>query len=119
MIVLADTSVWLDHWRSPDARLIKLLEQNRIVAHPFVIGEIALGAITPRAEILQRLRRLHATRVAQHQEVIDLIERIPLWGRGIGWVDAHLVASVLLDGIRLWTLDRSLARVAHDLGVAA
>lgn len=118
MIILADTSVWLDHWRRRSARLAGLLEQNSIVVHPFVIGEIALGAITPRAEILQRLRRLHATSVAQHAEVFGLIERIPLWGRRIGWVDAHLLASVLLDGIRLWTLDRSLARIAHDLGVA-
>lgn len=118
MIVLADTSVWLDHWRRRSARLAELLEQNSIVVHPFVIGEIALGAITPRAEILQRLRRLHATRVAQHAEVFGLIERIPLWGRGIGWVDAHLLASTLLDRLRLWTLDRRLTLVAQDLGIA-
>jgi len=86
--------------------------------HPLVLGEISLGAISPRTEVLQRLAKLHAPRVAQHLEVLALIERTPLWGRGIGWVDAHLLASALLDRIRLWTLDRRLAHVAHDLGVA-
>jgi len=118
VIVLADTSVWLDHWRRGNRRLGQLLEQDRIVVHPFVLGEIALGAITPRADVLQRLTKLHAPRVAQHGEVMALIDRAPLWGRGIGWVDAHLLASALLDRVRLWTLDLPLARVADELGVA-
>jgi predicted nucleic acid-binding protein len=119
VIVLADTSVWLDHWGRPNPLLAERLAQSQVVLHPFVFGEIALGATAPRAEVLQDLSKLHAPRVAQHREVLDLIERTPLWGCGIGWVDAHLLASTLLDHIRLWTLDRPLARVAHDLGVAA
>lgn len=119
MIVLADTSVWLDHWRRRNERLATLLTQARIVVHPFVLGEIALGTVTPRAEVLQRLAKLDAARVAQHGEVMALIERTPLWGRGIGWVDAHLLASALLDRLHLWTLDRRLATVAHDLGLSA
>jgi hypothetical protein len=117
VIVLADTSVWLDHWRRGNQRLATLLKQARIVVHPFVLGEIALGTVTPRAEVLQRLSKLDAARVAQHGEVMALIDRAPLWGRGIGWVDAHLLASALLDQLRLWTLDRRLALVARDLKV--
>ena len=118
MIVLADTSVWVDLWRHGNPRLARLLEQNRVVVHPFVLGEIALGAITPRAQVLRDLQALDAPRVAEHDEVLELIERTPLWGRGIGWVDAHLLASALLDRLRLWTTDRRLAVVARDLGVA-
>jgi len=117
--VLADTSVWVDHWRTASARFAALLGEDRIVLHPFILGELALGVIASRSEALRRLGRLRTTSVAQNREVLGLIERTPLWGRGIGWVDAHLLASALLDHIRLWTLDRRLALVAHDLGVAA
>lgn len=118
MIVLADTPVWVDLWRHGNPRLARLLEQDRVVVHPFVLGEIALGAIKPRADVLRHLGTLDAPRVAEHGEVLALIERVPLWGRGIGWVDAHLLASVLLDRLYLWTLDRRLAHVARQLGVA-
>lgn len=118
MIVLADTSVWVDLWRHGNTRLARLLDQNRVVVHPFVLGEIALGRITPRAEVLRHLEALDAPRVAEYAEVLALIERAPLWGRGIGWVDAHLLASALLDRLRIWTLDRRLALVARDLEVA-
>lgn len=119
MTVLADTSVWIDHWRHGNRRLAQLLERNSLVVHPFVLGEIALGQITSRTEVLADLAMLDAPRVAEHAEVLALIERTRLWGRGIGWVDAHLVASALLDRIRLWSLDQPLARVARDLGIAA
>ena len=118
MIVLVDTSVWVDLWRHGNAGLVHLLEQDRVVVHPFVLGEIALGAITPRADVLRNLQALDVPRTAGQEEVLALIERVPLWGRGIGWVDAHLLASALLDRLRLWTLDGRLARVAEDLGVA-
>jgi predicted nucleic acid-binding protein len=117
--VLADTSVWIDHWRHGNPRVAQLLEQSSLVVHPFVLGEIALGQITSRTEVLADLAALDAPRVAEQAEVLALIERMRLWGRGIGWVDAHLLASALLDRIRLWSLDRRLARVARDLGVAA
>jgi predicted nucleic acid-binding protein len=118
VIVLADTSVWVDLWRHGNPRLARLLEQGRVVLHPFVLGEIALGAVTPRREVLHDLGTLDAPRVAEHGEVLALIERVPLWGRGVGWVDAHLLATALLDRLTLWTLDRRLARVARALGVA-
>jgi len=118
VIVLADTSVWVDLWRHGNARLARLLEQNRVVVHPFVLAELALGVVTPRADVLRDLHALDGPRLAEHDEVLALIERAPLWGRGIGWVDAHLLASALLDRLRLWTLDRPLAAAAAELGVA-
>ena len=118
MIVLADTSVWVDLWRHGNTRLAGFLQQNRVVVHPFVLGEIALGRIAPRADVLRNLEALDSSRVAEHAEVLALIDRVPLWGRGIGWVDAHLLASALLDRLRLWTFDRRLALAARDLNVA-
>ncbi len=117
MIVLADTSVWVALWRHGNAQLAALLERNQVALHPFVLGEIALGRISPRAEVLGRLTRLQVPRVAHHAEVLALIERVPLWARGIGWVDAHLLASALLDRLRLLTLDRRLESVARELGL--
>ncbi len=117
MIVLVDTSVWVDLWRRGSPRLALLLEHDRVVVHPYVLGELALGRLTRRADVLRDLQALQVPRVAEHAEVLALIERVPLWGRGIGWVDAQLLASVLLDGLRLWTLDRRLASVAGNLGV--
>jgi predicted nucleic acid-binding protein len=118
VIVLADTSVWIDLWRNGNTRLVRLLEQDRVVVHPFVLGEIALGAVRPRAEVLRNLASLVAPRVAEQVEVLGLIERVPLWGRGIGWVDAHLLASAMLDRLRLWTLDLRLDLVAREMGLA-
>jgi hypothetical protein len=118
LIVLADTSVWIDHWRRRNDRVALLLESNSLVVHPFVRGEIALGHISARAAVLADLALLDPPTVAENREVFALIERTPLWGRGIGWVDAHLLASALLDRIHLWTLDRPLAQVARDLGVS-
>jgi hypothetical protein len=118
VIVLADTSVWLDHWRRGNPRFAALLDEDRVAVHPFVLGEIALGAISPRTDVLRRLAQLRTPRIAQHTEVLGLIDRVPLWGRGIGWVDAHLLASALLERVRLWTLDRALATIARELSVS-
>jgi hypothetical protein len=118
VIVLVDTSVWIDHWRRGNATLARMLEQDRVIIHPFVLGEIALGAITPRMEVLRNLRALDTPPVADQEEVMTIVEKAPLWGQGIGWVDAHLLASALLSRTKLWTLDRPLSRVAASLGVA-
>ena len=115
-MVLVDTSVWVDHWRRGNDELAALAEQDRIVVHPMVIGELALGALRSRAEVLGDLRDLRAARMAEPEEVLGLVERHTLWGRGIGWVDAHLLASSLLDDVKLWTMDKHLGRVAKDLG---
>ena len=118
MNVLADTSVWVDHWRTASPRFAALLGEDRIVLHPFILGELALGVIASRSEALRRPGRLRTTSVAQNREVLGLIERTPLWGRGISWVDAHLLTAALLDQIPIWTLDRHLHVAAQELGVA-
>jgi predicted nucleic acid-binding protein len=118
VIILADTSVWIGFWRQGSPRFARALVEDQIVVHPLVRGELALGLVPRREEALRYLDKFRRPRVAEHAEVLGLIERTPLWGRGIGWVDAHLLASALLDHIQLWTIDQRLLRVAHDLGVA-
>lgn len=117
MIILPDTSVWIRFWRHGNERFARELEQGRVVVHPFVRGELALGSVSRREEAFKYLDRFPRPRVAEHGEVLALIERAPLWGRGIGWVDAHLLASALLDHLRVWTLDRRLSTIAHQLNV--
>jgi predicted nucleic acid-binding protein len=119
MRVLADTSVWVGHLRAGDATLSALLDENLVLVHPFVIGELACGNLRNRTELLALLGELpHATGATQ-AEALLFIENHRLMGRGIGYVDAHLLASVaLLGDARLWTLDRRLAKVASELGVA-
>jgi predicted nucleic acid-binding protein len=116
-VILVDTSVWIDHLRRGQATLRRQLEEGRVVCHPFVVGELSLGLLRQRAEILARLQRLPQLPIARHEEVRALVERRRLMGSGIGWVDAHLLASVLIARARLWTLDARLAAVGHRLGV--
>jgi predicted nucleic acid-binding protein len=119
-VILVDTSVWVDHLRAGDARLIALLEAERVLAHPFVIGEIALGGLRARGLVLSDLLNLPSALVAADAEVLAFIDRHRLFGSGIGYVDAHLLASVRLTaGASLWTKDARLRRVAETLGVAA
>ena len=119
-MLLVDTSVWIDHLRSGDRVLIDALEGNRVLSHPHVIGEIAMGRLEDRATVLALLRRLPAAVVATDDEVQTMIERQGLHGRGIGYIDAHLLAALLLsEGAQLWTRDRRLQTVAMDLGLPA
>jgi predicted nucleic acid-binding protein len=117
-MILVDTSVWIEHLRRRHGGLAKLLEQGQVVVHPFVIGEIALGVLKQRNDVLGLLSELPAASVARHDEVIELVGRHRLAGAGIGWVDMHLLASTLLDRRPLWTLDRRLSAVAQRLGSA-
>ena len=114
-MILVDTSVWVEHLRRGSARLAGLLEQGQVVCHPFVIGEIALGTLKNRTEILDLLAELPAAQVVSHAEAIALVEQRALSGRGIGWVDVHLVASALVERLPLWTFDRRLGAVARAL----
>jgi len=116
-LILADTSVWVQHLRLGTSRLATLLEETRVLTHPFVIGELALGHLEPRREILDLLGNLPAAEVSTHNEVLTLIDRRDLAGSGIGWIDAHLIASALVHDVLLWTLDRRLAAVATRLGL--
>lgn len=118
-MILVDTSVWVDHLRRGDAALASLLQRSSVAMHPFVLGELACGSLQDRGMVLGLLRDLPAAVVAADAEVLHLIERRGLHGRGIGWVDMHLLASVLLtDGAQLWTRDRRLQDAAASIGVA-
>ena len=119
-MILVDASVWINHLRAADERLAALLDAREVLGHPFVTGEIALGSLRRRDAILGELRDLPQAVVATETEVLDLIERRALFGRGIGYVDVHLVAAVRLTAdAKLWTADRRLQTVAAELGLAA
>lgn len=117
-MVLVDTSVWVDHLRSGDPDLVGLLETSSVLMHPFVVGELACGNLRRRTEILALLNDLPSINVARDPEVLVCIERNELMGRGIGYVDAHLLAAVMLtDSAGLWTRDKRLDTLARDLGL--
>jgi len=119
-MILADTTVWIDHFRSADERLQKLQVANQILLHPFVTAELALGSLPQRANTLAMLDMLPKSQVARMDEVRALIEARSLYRCGIGLTDAHLIASVLFDkALTLWTRDRKLGDVAQDLGIRA
>lgn len=118
-MILVDTSVWVDHLRRGDAGLATLLDCASVLAHPFVIGELACGRLADRATVLGLLRDLPSATVAEFDEVLVFIERHGLHGKGIGCVDAHLLAAVALtNGARLWTRDKRLQALAQGLGCA-
>lgn len=119
-MILVDTSIWIDHLRASDARLVRALEERRVISHPFVIGEIALGNLRQRDLVLSLLRQLPAARVATDDETLAFISAHDLAGFGIGYVDAHLIASVILTpGSQLWSRDRRLRDLALRMGVAS
>lgn len=118
-MILVDTSVWVDHLRRGDPGLIELLERSAVAMHPFVVGEIACGNLRDRHSILELLQDLPAAVVADSAEVLHFIERHALHGKGIGYVDVHLLASTMLTaGSQIWTRDARLLRVAVSLGCA-
>lgn len=118
-MLLVDTSVWSDHLRRHDAALARLLEAGEALVHPFIIGEIACGLFPRRAETLALLSALPAAPLLGLSEVLGFIERHALAGRGVGFVDIHLLASARVAGAKVWTRDKRLADAAAGLGVAA
>jgi hypothetical protein len=116
-MILVDTSVWIDHFRRGGSKLGDLLSQTLVMVHPFVIGELACGNLKNRARILGDLEVLPSAVSATHEEVLRLVEVRHLWGLGIGWIDAHLLASALLSKSQLWTLDAKLLRAATTAGI--
>jgi predicted nucleic acid-binding protein len=115
-MILVDTSVWVDHLRRSESELILSLEGTMVLGHPLVIGELACRNLNDRATILDLLRRLPRAVEATHEEALMFIERQGLMGRGIGYIDALLLASAALGGdTRLWTRDRKLRSVAQSL----
>ncbi|MGD1015078.1 MAG: type II toxin-antitoxin system VapC family toxin [Roseiarcus sp.] len=119
-MVLVDTSIWIDHLRRGDAKLARMLDEAKVLTHPFIIGEIALGNLRARDGILTAIDRLPKANVASDSEILHFIAAHSLWGLGIGLVDAHLLASVLLTRCStLWTRDKKLVAAAKRLGAAA
>jgi predicted nucleic acid-binding protein len=115
-VILVDTSVWSQHIRREVAALSALLEAGEVLAHPFVVGELVLGNLRDRAAVLEDFRLLPQAVVAAHEEVLELVERNRLFGRGIGYVDAHLLAAASLSqDTLLWTFDKKLAAAAVQL----
>jgi predicted nucleic acid-binding protein len=118
-VILVDSSVWVDHLQKGDATLARMLEYERVLAHPLVVGELALGSLRQRDSILAALEDLPQAMVASETEVLRFINREALYGRGISYVDAHLLASARLTaGGSLWTRDKRLHAVAGQLGLA-
>jgi predicted nucleic acid-binding protein len=119
-VILADTSIWADHFNYPDPVVERLLQRRQILMHVFVMGELAVGTLPRRLESLAILRRLPLAAVPRHEEVMQLIEDWQLFGCGLGFIDAHLLASVLLtSGAQLWTRDKKLRVVARQLSLDA
>lgn len=115
-MILVDTSVWIDHFRKREPALIAALEAGQVLMHPFVVGELACGNLTNRVELLSLLRDLPPAPLATDAEALGFIDHHELMGRGIGYLDVHLLASVALAGAaRLWTRDKRLAIVADSL----
>lgn len=115
-MILVDTSVWIDHLRSGEPPLATALEGGRVMMHPFVLGELACGNLQNRREVLRLLNALPAAPTATDPEALDFIERRALMGRGLGYVDVHLLASTALAGdARMWTRDSRLDAVAAEL----
>lgn len=119
-MILADTSIWISHFRFANADLIHQLDTRNLAIHPFVVAELALGSLTDRTRTLAFLDGLPSLPMAQLNEVRQMVEGRSLYSQGIGLIDAHLIASVLLSyHALLWTADNRLRKVAEDLGICA
>jgi predicted nucleic acid-binding protein len=116
-MVLVDTSIWVRHLRDSHDRLIELLEESRVLIHPFIIGELACGNMRNRIKILELLSDLPASTVADHNEIILFIDKNRLTCKGLGYVDVHLLASAILTDVCLWTDDKPLTRAAKEMGI--
>ena len=116
-MVLVDTSVWVSHLRDGNAELANLLNNGRVLCHPLIVGELACGNLKDRALILSSLQLLPMSIEAEHHEVLLFIENNFLMGKGMGFVDVHLITSSVLTGVPIWTLDKKLAQAADALHI--
>lgn len=117
-MILVDTSIWIDHFYAGVPSLVERLQQEKVLLHPFIIGELACGNIQNRQEILSLLYNLPLVTVASDKEALLLIENFALMGKGVGYIDIHLLASVLIqNGAKLWTRDKRLLAIASDMNL--
>jgi predicted nucleic acid-binding protein len=118
-MILVDTSVWIDHFRASEPYLVQLIDDESALTHPFIIGEFALGSFKQRASVIEWFQDMTIAPKAEDQEVMEMIETHRLFGLGIGYVDAHLLACVrLTGGARLWTRDKRLSAAAQLMGIS-
>jgi predicted nucleic acid-binding protein len=115
MKILVDTSVWVDHFRRSDSRLVQALTRQQVVIHPIVIGELATGNLRNRARTLADLQALPRVEEVAFAESLSFLEMRELYGRGLGWNDIQLLASALLNGLSLWSSDKRLREAARQL----
>jgi predicted nucleic acid-binding protein len=115
-MILVDTSVWVDHFHQSDEKLKELLLSNQVCIHPFILGELSCGNIRNRKEVLSLLRTLKSIDLVLDEEVLILIEERKLFGKGLGFIDIHLLASAMIHHVPIWTRDKSLRLVAGQLG---
>ncbi|MCL4497168.1 MAG: type II toxin-antitoxin system VapC family toxin [Deltaproteobacteria bacterium] len=114
-MVLVDTSVWISHLREGNNELVSLLNNGEVLCHPFIVGEIACGNLKNRMEIIRLLKSLSGAIVAEAEEILQFIEYNELMGKGLGYIDIHLLASAMLMDAGLWTLDRRLDNIARKI----
>ncbi len=117
-MILVDTSVWIDHFHHTDEDLKELLLSNHVCIHPFILGELSCGNISNRKEVLSLLRTLRIIDLVLDEEVFLLIEDRKMFGKGLGFIDIHLLASALIHQVSIWTRDKSLKQIAKELGVS-
>ena len=116
-MILVDTSVWIEHLQRGQAELALLLEEGRVLGHRFVTGEVACGNLRSRARVLELLERLPQAAPVSHRDVLELLARERLFGRGLGWIDVHLLASARAERCGVWSRDLQLRRSAAALGL--
>lgn len=116
-MILVDTSIWADHFRRTRAALVDLLEAGLVCMHPFVLGELACGNLPRRKTTLRDLHNLPTVQPAREIEVLELIERRKLWGRGVGLIDVHLMAAAHIGRHRIWTRDRRFTELCADADI--
>ena len=116
-MVLVDTSVWVSHFRDGNIELANLLNEGRVLCHPLIVGELACGNLKDRAAILSFLQLLPMSIEVEHEEILSFIENNRLMGKGMGYVDVHMIASAILTGVPIWTLDKKLAQAADGLRI--
>lgn len=116
-MVLVDTSLWVAHLRNGNIGLETLLKEGKVVCHPFIVGELACGNLKNRVEILSLLQTLPMAIQGDHEEVMRFIEDHTLMGKGLGYIDIHLIVSAKVTDIPLWTADKKLNEISLKLGI--
>ena len=118
-MIIADTSVWIEHLRKTDTQLVQLLDKSLVLTHPFIIGELACGNLHNRLQILTLLKNIPSAKEASHQEVLYFIEHNQLMGCGIGYIDAHLLTSTALtNDTKIWTYNKRLENLSNEIGLS-